>query len=124
MKFTLSKSRRFWWPVKVRIPDPEQPGKVIEQVLRVQFEPKSREALLVAQETAAQLKTMRELTEHETREALAIVKNWDDVVGDDGQLIPFSPANLELALQETWFRRGINEALSESMNGEEARLGN
>ncbi len=124
MKFTLSKSRRFWWPVKVRIPDPEQPGKVIEQVLRVQFEPKSREALLVAQETASQLKTMRELTEHETREALAIVKNWDDVVGDDGQLIPFSPANLELALQESWFRKGINEALTESMNGEEARLGN
>lgn len=124
MKFKLTKSHRYWWPVTVRIPDPENPGKIIEQVLKVQFEPKSREDFLAAQERAAKMTTLRELTEHEVREVHGIVKNWDDVIGDDGQLVPFTPENLEIALQQPWFRKGVNDALTTSMNGEEARLGN
>jgi len=124
MQFKLTKSHRYWWPVTVRIPDPEQPGKIIEQRLKVQFEPKPREAILAAQEKAAKMTSLRELTDHEISEARDIIRNWADVVGEDGQLIPFGAENLEAALQQTWFRKGLNEALTESMNGEEARLGN
>ena len=124
MKFKLTKSHRYWWPVTVRIPDPENPGQIIEQVLKVQFEPKSREEFLAAQEKAAKLTSLRALTEHEVAEARDIIRDWDDVHDDDGLLVPFSPQSLELALQQSWFRRGINEALTSSMNGEAAALGN
>lgn len=124
MKFVLTKSHRYWWPVAVRIPDPENPGKILEQVLKVQFEPKTREAYLAAQEKAAKLTSLRELIEHEIQEAREVIRNWDDTVGDDGQPVPFSPENLEQALQQSWFRKGVHEALEKSMNGEEAVLGN
>lgn len=123
MQFVLTDSYRYWWPVRVRIPDPESPGKIIEQVLKVQFEPKSREAYIAAQEEAAKITDPRKLLEHEVQAALDVVKNWDEVTSKDG-LVPFTPDNLRLALQQSWFRRGIQEALLESMNGEEARLGN
>lgn len=124
MKFVFTKSYRYWWPVQVRIPDPENPGKLIEQVLRLQFEPKSREEQLAAQEVTAKLTTLRDLTAHDTAEALAIIKDWDGVVDDAGDIVPFSPERLEQALQQSWFRKAVNVALAESMNGDEARLGN
>lgn len=124
MKFVLSKSHLYWWPVTVRIPDPENPGKIVEQVLRVQFEPRSRDQLLEAQEAAAKLTNLRDIIAHEISEARAVVRNWDEVIGEDGQLVPFTHENLELALQQPWFRKGVQVALAESMNGEEARRGN
>ncbi|OJY36363.1 MAG: hypothetical protein BGP11_08445 [Rhodobacterales bacterium 65-51] len=124
MQFKLSKSYRYWWPVTVRAPDPENAGKIIEQKLRVQFEPKPRDQMLAAQEAAAKLTSLRELTEHEIAEAKAIVRNWEGVVDEEKSIVPFSAELLEQALQQPWFRKGINDALIESMNGEEARLGN
>jgi hypothetical protein len=124
MKFTLSKSHLYWWPVTVRLPDPENPGQIVEQVLRVQFEPRSRDQQLEAQEAAAKLTNLRDIIAHDIAEARAVVRNWDDVIGEDGQLVPFTPENLELALQQPWFRKAVQVALAESMNGEEARRGN
>ncbi len=123
MQFILTQSYRYWWPVRVRIPDPETPGKIVEQILKVQFEPKPRDAQLADQEAAARLTSLRELTEHDIRVAREIIVNWDDVTSKDGH-VPFTPENLELALQQPWFRKAIQTALQESMNGEEARLGN
>lgn len=124
MQFKLSNSHRYWWPVTVRIPDPENPGCIIEQKLKVQFEPLSRDDLLAAQEKAARLKDFRELAEHEAAQSRRIVKNWDGVVDDAGEPVPFSPEHLDRALGQSWFRKAIQDALQESMNGEEARLGN
>lgn len=124
MKFVLAKTRRYWWPVTVRLPDPEVPGAVIEQVLRLQFEPYARDEQLAAQERAAACSSLAELVENETRDALAQIRNWDDVVGEDGQLVPFTPAALKEALAQSWFRRAVQEALTASLSGEVARLGN
>ncbi len=33
MKFVLASSPRYWWPVKVRIPDPANAGKVMDRGL-------------------------------------------------------------------------------------------
>lgn len=123
MQFVLTQSYRYWWPVRVRIPDPEHPGRIIEQVLKIQFEPKSREEYIAAQEKAATITDPRALLAHEVAEALDVIRNWDDVTSADG-LVPFTPDNLALALQQPWFRKGVQAALMESMNGEEARLGN
>lgn len=124
MQFKLTKSHLYWWPVTVRIPDPEAPGKIVEQVLKVQFEPRSRDAQLEAQEAAAKLTSLRDIIAHDIAEARAVVRNWDDVIGEDNQLVPFTAERLELALQHSWFRKAIQAALTESVNGEEARLGN
>ena len=123
-KFILSNSHSYWWPVTVRAPDPENAGQIIEQQLLIQFEPKSRDAQLEAQEKAAKLTSLREIIAHDIAEARDVIRNWDDVIGDDKQLVPFTAANLEMALQQPWFRKAVQAALTESMNGEEARRGN
>lgn len=124
MKFVFTKSHRYWWPVTVRIPDPANAGKLLEQKLRIEFEPKPREKMLEAQERAALLSSLRSLTDHEIAEAKAVIKNWDGVEDEDGNVLPFTPERLEQAMQQSWFRKAVNLALTESMNGEEARLGN
>lgn len=124
MQFMLSKSYRYWWPVTVRAPDPENPGQIVEYHLKVQFEPKGRAEMLDAQEAAAAMTSLRALTDHEVTQARDMIKNWDGVIDAEKNIVPFSPDLLEQALQQPWFRRGVNEALTASMNGEAARLGN
>ena len=124
MQFKLAKTYRYWWPVTVQIPDPETPGKIIEQQLKIEFEPMAQTDLTTAQEESAKLKTLREVTDHGIRQIKRVICNWDGVVDDDGKPVPFTAEALEQALQHAWFRTGINKALSESQNGEEARQGN
>ena len=124
MQFKLAKTYRYWWPVTVQIPDPETPGKIIEQQLKIEFEPMAQADLTTAQEESAKLKTLREVTDHGIRQIERVICDWDGVVDDDGKPVPFTAEALEQALQHAWFRTGINKALSESQNGEEARQGN
>ena len=70
------------------------------------------------------LAQLAHVTDHGIRQVKRVVRNWDGVVDDDGKPVPFTPEALEQALQHAWFRAGINKALSESQNGEEARQGN
>ncbi|WP_347268182.1 hypothetical protein [Paracoccus sp. (in: a-proteobacteria)] len=123
MQFKLAETYRYWWPVTVRVPDPETPGRFVKQGFRVLFEPLDREAQLAEAEKSAALKTMRELVDHEIENALRVVRNWEGVVGDDG-ILPFSEEMLKRALRHSWFRDGLQQALKESLAGEEARLGN
>ncbi len=124
MQFKLAKTYRYWWPVAVQIPDPATPGKIIEQRLKVEFEPLPQAELMAAQEESAKLATLREVTDHGIRQAKRVVRNWADVVDADGEIVPFSADMLEQALQHAWFRAAIQKALVESQNGEEARAGN
>jgi len=124
MKFKLTPIHRYWWPVPVSIPNPDAPGDFVTQVLKVQFEAQSREDALASQERYAKLKTVRERACHEHDEMKAIVRNWDDVVDDDGGAVAFSQDALESALQQAWFRKALYLAYAASLNGEEPRLGN
>lgn len=124
MQFKLARSYRYWWPVTVRVPDPENAGKIIEQTLKVQLEPLPQDELDAAQEESAALKTMREVTDHGIRQIQRVITNWDGVVDAAGDPVPFSDEMLKQALQHVWFRAGIQKALAESQNGEAARLGN
>ncbi|WP_323041578.1 hypothetical protein [Gemmobacter sp.] len=124
MKFVLSKTNRYWWPVTVRLPDPDQPGKMLEQTLKILFEPKDQDDALAEQTRIAAIKDPRAQVLAE-REALAdVCKGWDDIVDDDKTAIPFTPENLMAALQKAWFRAAVYRAYGESLSGEEARLGN
>lgn len=120
MKFTLVSSHRYWWPVKVRVPHPDQAGKVLEQELKIQFEARDREATLAAQEVYAGLKTPREQADAEVAELKAICRDWDGVVDDAGVAVPFSDATFAQALQQAWFRIAVWEAHHKSLMGVEA----
>lgn len=124
MQFKLAETYRYWWPVTVRVPDPENAGKILEQKFRALFEPMDRDEQMAESEKAAGLKTVRELVDHEIETALRVVKSWDGVTGDDGNLVPFTPDLLKQALRHSWFRDGLQAALKESLAGEAARLGN
>lgn len=124
MQFKLAETYRYWWPVTVRVPDPDNAGKILEQKFRALFEPMDREEQMAEAEKAAGLKTMRDLVDHEIDTALRVVKGWDGVVGEDGALVVFSADLLKQALRHSWFRDALQVALKESLAGEAARLGN
>lgn len=124
MQFKLSDTDRYWWPVIVRIPDPQNPGRILEQTFQAEFEPLSPEAESEAAEVAAGLNSLREILDHSIAQAARVVKNWDGVVDGEKNPVPFSPDKLRLALGKTWFRIGVNEAYQQSLKGEAARLGN
>ena len=124
MKFTIAKNHRYWWPITVRMPDPDNAGEIVEQKLLVQFEPLPRDELVAAQERATELKTLREIVAHETAQAVRVVRNWEGVIDDAGDPVPFTADLLVQSLQQSWFRKAINDALTASMNGEAAASGN
>lgn len=123
MQFKLAKTHRYWWPVTVRVPDPENAGQIIEQTLRVELEPLPRDEALAAQEAGGTLTTARAAVEHEITQTLRVVRNWDGVVDESGT-VPFSPEAMRAAMQHTWFREAVSRAIADSLNGEAARLGN
>ena len=124
MKFTLSKTIRYWWPVTVSIPDPANPGKCIKQTLKVLFEPKNQDAAISAYKHLEEIPDVHDRLVAERDMLAGVVKDWADVVDDDQTPMPFSQEALNAALQQGWFRTGLNRALTESLTGEEARLGN
>jgi len=124
MKFVLAETYSYWWPVIIRAPHPDEPGKILERTLKVQFEPQPREEAIAAQEKYNTLETQRERDAHEVEQLMKVCKNWDDVVDADGGAVAFTPDNAAKALNIGWFRTGVYRAYSESLSGEEARLGN
>ena len=42
MKFMLTDTDQYWWPVTVRVPDPENAGQILEQEFEMQFEQRIR----------------------------------------------------------------------------------
>jgi len=123
MKFVLAAAVSYWWPVTVRIPDPENAGAVIEQKLKVLFEPEDQDAALEQAEIYAGLATPKERAEHEHRQLARVVRGWDDVIDEEKKPVPFTEDNFRAALQQRWFRDGLYRGYAESLNGE-ARLGN
>lgn len=124
MKFVLAATSRYWWPVTALVPDADQPGKFVEQTLKVLFEPKLQDKLLEEQRRIGAIKDFAQQARAE-REALAeLCKGWDDVLDASGQPMLFTPEALDTALQVAWFRAAVWRAYHESQNGQEARLGN
>lgn len=124
MKFVLGNSSSYWWPVTVRRPDPDAPGKIVELQLRVRLRPQDQEAFFDEQERIGQIPGRRAQAKAERAALAARIEDWDDVVGADGERVPCTPEALDQALQETAFRAGVWKAINESALGEEARLGN
>ena len=122
MNFILLDNYRFWWPVTVRVPDPENAGTVIEQTFEILLKPESQEAAISADELADDLLTVRKRADHDRDRLGRIVLGWRGVVDDKGQPVPFDADTFGRALQVSWFRVAIWVAYREALSG--ARAGN
>ena len=127
MTFKLSSTRLYWWTVKVKQPiddpDPKKGGKIETVELKVQFEALAQDdARAHAVEIRDLPKDERDKREHDLIERA--VRNWEGVVDDDNQPVPFSLEAFRRAMQFSWFRLAIYEAWIASSAGEEARRKN
>lgn len=126
VKFVVTQAHLFWWPVKVRMPnpDPRRAGQVVEFQFKVQFEDiGSAEADRINAEVAALPLQERSARQHEL--LLTTVKNWDsDIVDETGAPVPFSAEMLNQLLNSVWFASGVWRAWGEAQRGESGRKGN
>jgi hypothetical protein len=124
MQFQLVKNHRYWWPVNVRIPDPETAGKIIEQTLKIEFEAEDRDVSAARASRYRELTDPKDILNHEVKLMTEVCKNWDDVIDPQKAPVPFTEDNFASALNQEWFRNAVFLAYGESLAGEEARLGN
>lgn len=122
--FKLVDTYRYWWPVIVKMPDQDKPGKMIEQQLKVLFESIDQDEALAAQEVYEQLTSVRDRIEHERAQLLKVVKGWDGVEAEDKKQIDFSEEMFRMAMQKPWFRTAVYLAHADSLIGREAAVGN
>lgn len=103
MKFKQIEGLVFWWPVPVRVPDPEKAGAVTELEFDVQFLQLSSEAIdgFGADENAL----MR-----------AAVQNWRKVEDDNDKPIAFSPAGLDRLLASQFVKPALFRAYAEGLS--------
>ena len=122
-KFKLVTEHLYWWPVDIKMPSTTKPGSWDSHTFEVQFSavPQS-EARRIGLEIAALPVEERAEREHEV--LISAVRDWRNVVGEDGQPAAFSPATLHQAMEMGWFRLGLYRAYVRSLANDEARLGN
>ncbi len=123
MKFVLGSSA-VWWPVTVRRPDPETPGKTIAQTLKCQFLPIEQDAFLAEQERIAAIPGLRDRAAAERAYLAGTFQDWADVEDTEGNSVPCTTDARAAALQDGAFRSGLWQAIGEVTLGEAARLGN
>ncbi|WP_440411151.1 hypothetical protein [Neorhizobium petrolearium] len=124
MKFKLVDTLRYWWPIVVNVPDPDNAGKFQKQQLKILFETQDQDTALAAQEAYEKLTTVRERVEHERKQLLDVVKGWDDVEDAEKVPVPFTEEAFRAALQKSWFRTAVFNGHTDSLIGREAALGN
>ncbi|HEV7345781.1 MAG TPA: hypothetical protein VGN60_09155 [Devosia sp.] len=124
MKFVLTREHHYPWPVTVTLPDPAQPGNVIEQKFNMTFRALPLdEAEALDAEIAALPTEQAAARQHDL--LLKVAQGWDDqVVDDEGKAVPFSGETLQLAMQHSWFRIGVYSAYRRSLQGRAAEQGN
>lgn len=123
-EFVLAESDRYWWPVEVRVPDPENAGKIIVQEFEMQFEPLGRSEAIKQQKIYEALTDPQERVDHEHEQLRNVCKNWRSRKDPTKQPAPFTEENFNKALEKAWFRTGVYRALNDSQWGDEVRLGN
>lgn len=124
MKFKLTTEHTYWWPVTVRMPDPDRAGATMEFAFNAHFRalPKS-EAKALQKRLLALSDTGSDEAEAATiRETLT---GWDeDVVDDQGRPVRFSLDALDAAMELPWFRRGVLAAYVASLQDGGPAAGN
>ncbi len=121
-KFQMTTRRQYWWPVRVRYPDPDpkKAGQVTEETFNALFEEIGFDASIALDEELAAL-SPKERQKREHEHLTRIVKGWDDgVVDENKQPVPFSAEALHAALQSVFVRTGLYAAYMQSLAGTDA----
>jgi hypothetical protein len=136
--FKVVPNLTFWWPVKVLEPDPEQPGKLIEQEFQAEFKLLDRNEAKASAEARRQimarvspdldeaaLKAVAdELEAHDKRAVRQVLVDWRNVVDSKGQPIPFEDQSFAALYNMDRVRAALNRAYAEAISEDKARLGN
>jgi hypothetical protein len=123
-KFVLTEEYRYWWPIEVKLPDPDRAGEFVTQKFKMEFlAMPSDEARALTKEIDALPAEQREEREHE--HLMRVARNWnEDVVDADKKPVRFSKEALAQALRFPWFRAAVYRGYTRSLVGDEARKGN
>lgn len=121
--FKLTHDHVYWWPVEVKVPDPNRPGRTMRQAFEMLFEavPPAELERLDGESADA---PPRGRLDGERRLLARVCRDWRNVVGPDDQPLTFTPEALDAAIGQPWFRLAVMTAYARSLTGEEARLGN
>lgn len=126
MKFVVTRNRRYFWPIKVRMPtaDMRRAGNVEEFTFRAEFEAiDTDEARQIREEVNALPADERHARQNDL--LLRVVVGWDeDIVDEDKQPVPFETETLAQLLKNQWVSVAFWRAWGESMSGDSARKGN
>ena len=126
MKFVLSKTHLYWWPVTIAVPSPdrERAGEMVEMTFKMQFEALPRDEARAMYERLEALPAGKAETQTHA-DLMRVVKNWDeDVVDDAGRPVPFAPEVFAQMLQISWYRLGVYRAWTASLVSEAPKRGN
>ncbi|MCV0424669.1 MAG: hypothetical protein K5905_04290 [Roseibium sp.] len=123
MNFIVTDTYQFWWPVTVRMPDPEKAGAIIEQKFEALFEAMSDTKAKEMDAAFAGLETDEDRKVHEHDVIREVFKNWRGVIAEDGKDQVFTPDVLERCINHSWFRVGVYEAYAKAMRAEETGEG-
>ncbi|MER9851249.1 hypothetical protein NKJ55_28815 [Mesorhizobium sp. M0106] len=124
MKFVLVKEYVYWWPVKIELPDPENPGKWKIMSYTHQFVGVDEdEAIALGKEIEA-LATPEEKKAREHDLLIKASRGWRDVVDEERNPVEYSEEVFRQALQQTWYRVGLYSAYANSLASPAARKGN
>lgn len=126
MKFVLTSDHRYWWPIKVRVPneDPRKAGQFQEFQFKAQFKAMPiDQANALQAEIAALEPDVQSARQNDALKQVLI--GWDDALVDESQEpIPFTPGTVELLLANIWALQALYLAWGASLTGGAARKGN
>ncbi|WFE92306.1 hypothetical protein K1718_13355 [Roseibium porphyridii] len=123
MDFKVTDIYRFWWPVLVRMPDPDHAGSIIEQKFEALFEALNDDRAAELDEAFEALETDKQRKAHQHDVIRTVMKDWRGVLTEDDSKQPFSSDVLDLCLKQNWFRIGVYEAYAQAMRAEAAGEG-
>ncbi|MBD8890148.1 hypothetical protein [Roseibium litorale] len=114
MQFRLSDTYAFWWPVTVRLPDPEKSGQIMDQSFEARF-------LMIGGDRLAAL-------DGEGAKGHAVLKEvwigWRGVEDEEGGEASFTPEARDRCLDYAHVRLALYTAYLEASSGQAARVKN
>jgi hypothetical protein len=91
--FQLDTKPTYWWPVVVRLPNPDKPGEITEHRFEAQFAWQSDD------EHDALLADAHERKLNDTVAMATVLKGIRKIAGADGKPMESTPENIALVLQ-------------------------
>lgn len=125
-KFVFTKTRRFYWPVKVRVPneDPRRAGQMSEFKFNALFEAIDTEEAKSIRSEVDQLPP-DEQVDRQNDLLRRVVVGWnEDLIDEDKAPIPFSPEVLDELLRDPWVLLAFWIAWGEALSGDNGRRKN